>query len=1013
MKHGGVTVLASALAISAATAFAQGSAQQAEPATPAPAQAPPSPAAAEPKKGRTLSGVVLDAETRAGIPLATVMVKADPPIRIETDADGRFTAQGLPEGPLTVRGFSADYLPLDVTVPAGQNTVTIALRTYGYLEEVLVVGRATEAQRRHLANSVASVSARELYQTPSQTVDQALQGKVAGANIQSNAGAPGGGLQLRLRGVSTINGRSEPLYVVDGVLVSDVAISNGINAVTRSNAGSNPAPTQDGQVNRIADINPDDIQNVEILKGASAAAIYGSKASNGVVIISTKRGAAGGQPRMNFTQRVGMSQLANKLGARRFNSVEDAEEVFGEQAASHFQGYFDHEEELAGRAAPATESVLSLSGTTGGRGETRYFASGTMRNDEGIIQNTGYQRQGLRLNLDHRFGDVLDLRISSNLLHTQARRGIFNNDNSGTSHYMILSVTPSFIDLRRRPDGSYPENPFIASHANPLQTAALMKNDEDVWRLLGSVDGSLQLWRTDAQDLKLTGVIGVDRFQQKNALFFPPELFFEPLDDQLAGTSLDNSSENLNVNGGINLVHTLRGEGTFSRLTSSIGFQQEERRLDTLYVISENQNAGQENVDTGTQVSIAQRRELVRDRGLYLQEEALLLDERLSLTAAVRAEQSSVIGPYLRFFFYPKAGAAYRIPELPTAIEELKVRVAYGETGNLPLYGQKFTALVPNRNISGNPGLITTGIAGDPKIVPERQREIEAGVDLVAFNGDGLLELTVYQRDISDLLLQRTLAPSTGYLTQFLNGGGLRNRGVELMLQVVPVKSGRFEWSSRVGFALNRSEITTLSGEPAFNTGGFGVALGAFRIEEGASATQIVGNDGPKPDGSCCVVRKLGDTEPTFRTFFLNGVSWGPLRANLLLDWQQGSSIINLTRFLYDLVANTSDWQAGEQRLAEFSQNFRTAVYIEDATFVKLRELTLTYELPASLWSRAFPGLKTARLSVSGRNLLTFTGYSGLDPEVSNFGNQPIARNIDVAPFPPSRSYWASIELGF
>src|SRR5918996_3349447 len=328
MKHGGVTVFASALAISAATAFAQGSAQQTEPATPAPAQATPPPA--EPRRGRTLSGVVLDAETRQGIPLAIVQVKADPPIKIETDVEGRFAIQGLPEGPLTVRGFSADYLPLDVTVPAGQNTVTIALRTYGYLEEVVVVGRATEAQRRHIANSVASVSARELYETPSQTVDQALQGKVAGANIQSNAGAPGGGLQLRLRGVSTITGRSEPLYVVDGVLVSDVAISNGINAVTRSNAGSNPAPTQDGQVNRIADINPDDISNVAILKGASAAAIYGSKASNGVVIITTKRGTGTGQPRLNFTQRVGISQLSNKLGSRRFNSVEEAIGVFGE-----------------------------------------------------------------------------------------------------------------------------------------------------------------------------------------------------------------------------------------------------------------------------------------------------------------------------------------------------------------------------------------------------------------------------------------------------------------------------------------------------------------------------------------------------------------------------------------------------------------------------------------------------------------------------------------------------------
>lgn len=448
------------------------------------------------------------------------------------------------------------------------------------------------------------------------------------------------------------------------------------------------------------------------------------------------------------------------------------------------------------------------------------------------------------------------------------------------------------------------------------------------------------------------------------------------MDDGLAGTSLDNASENLNVNGGINLVHTLRaGEGALSSLTSSVGFQQEERRLDTLYVISENQNAGLENVDTGTQVDINQRRELVRDRGLYLQEEALLLDERLTLTAALRAEHCSVNGDPHKFFVYPKGAAAYRFGGLPAVFDELKVRFAYGEAGNLPLYGQKFTPLFANQNITGNPGLITTGVAGDPDIIPERQR------------------------------LQRTLAPSTGYLTEYVNGGELRNRGVELMLQVTPVKTGRLQWNSRVGFALNRSLITDLP-VPPFNPGGFGVALGAFRIQEGASATQIVGNDGAD------VVRKLGDTEPTFRMFFLNGINWGPLRANLLVDWQQGSSIINLTRFLYDLVGNTPDWQAGQQRLADFTENSRTGVYIEDAAFLKVRELTLSYELPTSLWARAFPGLKTARIALSGRNLLTFTGYSGLDPEVSNFGNQPIARNIDVAPFPPSRSYWASLELG-
>jgi hypothetical protein len=223
------------------------------------------------------------------------------------------------------------------------------------------------------------------------------------------------------------------------------------------------------------------------------------------------------------------------------------------------------------------------------------------------------------------------------------------------------------------------------------------------------------------------------------------------------------------------------------------------------------------------------------------------------------------------------------------------------------------------------------------------------------------------------------------------------------------VKTNDFEWVSNTTFALNRSTVTNMP-VPAFNVGGFGTSLGAFRIEEGASATQIVGRV-PRADGTCCDIKKIGDTEPDFRMAFANTVKYGNFSLSMLLDWQQGSDIINLTRFLYDASANTRDYeQNGAKRQKDWATN--AAVYVEDASFLKVREISLTYNLPESYATR-IPGVKSARLTVSGRNLLTFTNYSGLDPEVSNFGNQAIARNIDVAPFPPSRSFWTSIDLGF
>ncbi len=967
--------------------------------TPSPAAATPAPAAV-----RTVRGRVADRLTNDGLPLVRVIIKGTTQ-GVETELDGTFTLPNVPTGPVTLLFSSQDYGEREVRVGANQRSVEVALENI-FSEEMVVVGRASEVARKNLANSVASVNAEDINRAPSQTVDQALQGKVAGANIQSNGGAPGGGLQMRLRGVSTINGSTAPLYVIDGVLVSDVAIASGVFAITESVTGSNPNATQDNQVNRIADINPNDIESIEVLKGASAAAIYGSKAANGVVIINTKRGRSS-EPQFDVTQRVGMYTLANKIGTRRFESLEEAREVFGEVAEQYFVPgrRFDHESALAGRRDLSTETLASVSGATG---NTKYFASALIKNDEGIIANTGYEKQSFRLNLGQKLGESVEVNVATNLVHTLGQRGLTNNDNATISNYMVLPYAPEFLPLEANAEGVYPENPFLRNRANPLQTAALVKNDEDVWRFIGSGDLTWHLWKTDAHHLRVLANAGVDRFQQENTLFFPPELNFEPLDDGLPGSSLFGTSQVRNLNTGLNLVHTYRPASRSLAATTSGGIQFEERNIDSVYIVSKNLNAGQQNVDSGTVVSLRHNRSLVRDRGYYVQEELLLLDERLTLVGALRGEQSSANGNPNALFLYPKLATAYRVPSFHPKVNEFKVRAAYGETGNQPLYGMKFNGLRATGNIAGSPGLVGTGIAGDPNIKPERQREVEAGVDALLFGGDVVAEVSVYQRNISDLLLQRALAPSGGFTTQIFNGGALRNRGVEAMLQVTPLR-GSLEWTSATTFALNRSRVTDLP-VPAFLTGGFGTSLGAFRIEQGASATQIVGNAGVDENGNP-IVRKIGDTEPTFRMSFTNTLKYRDFSLSFLFDWQQGSDIINLTRLIYDGAGTSPDFTTGgRERLA--LRRTHASAYLEDATFLKLREVTLMYQLPRE-WVTMIPAVKSARLSLSGRNLLTFTGYSGLDPEVSNFGNQAIARNVDVAPFPPSRSFWTSLDVGF
>src|SRR5437868_1165948 len=501
---------------------------------------------------RTITGIVTDAGTNQPLEGARVSVRGTS-LAVTTGAGGTFALGNVPEGNVVVSIRRIGHNFADVPLPRGQNVITAALsRDPLRLSDVVVTGQATAVDRRNLANAVATVSGEEVSRVSSQTVEQALQGKVVGASIQSNSGAPGGGMQMQLRGVTSINGSSEPLYVVDGVVVSNVAIPSNQNAVTRSTQGSNPSLTQDNQVNRIADINPNDIENVEVLKGASASAIYGSRASNGVVIITTRRGRTG-ERRVNATQRLGASKISKTLGSRTFNTLAEATAAWGPSAANFYQQgvTFDHERELAGHTPLSSESVVDVSG---GDVDTRYFASGLWKHDGGIIDNTGYDKQAVRANLDQDSGRRLNFSLQTSATKSLAQRGLTNNDNASVSFWMVFPFTPSFVDLRKQADGTYPANPFVIS--NPLQTAALMKNDEKVLRSILAGRITLSAIQSPSYNLKFILNGGADQFSQENSLLLPPELQFEPIDDGEPGTALLSNSNNVNLNLGSSGVFT-------------------------------------------------------------------------------------------------------------------------------------------------------------------------------------------------------------------------------------------------------------------------------------------------------------------------------------------------------------------------------------------------------------------------------------------------------------------------
>ncbi|MSR05715.1 MAG: SusC/RagA family TonB-linked outer membrane protein [Gemmatimonadetes bacterium] len=970
---------------------------------------------------RIVTGRVVDSLTNEAVPSGQVTVTGSN-ITATIRDDGTFTV-AVPERDVTLSVRSIGFKRRDVTVTAQDARTQVALaRDYFQLEAIVVTGQATGVEKRNLANAVATVGSQDLVRVPAQSVEHALTGKVAGADIQQNTSAPGGGVRVKLRGQTTLTGAYTPLYVIDGVIVSDASIAPGANIVTKaSTTGGVIAVGAENNTNRIADLNPNDIESVEVLKGAAASAIYGSKASNGVILITTKRGRVGA-PQYTVNQRFGVSQISRKMGLRRFTSVADAVDAKGPLATSVYQdAFFDHEEELYGREPLSYETTASVSG---GSDNTRYFASGLVKHDGGIVNHTFYDKQSMRLNLDQNIGPRVTLGAGAQVVHSTAARGLFHNDNSGTSYGMVLPHTPSYIDLRavcpdgtrkvECPGGVYPTNPFVAS--NPLQTAALLDNAEDVWRSILSGNLAIELVRSSQHTLRVMSNGGVDFFQQNDRLYSPPELHYED-DDGLPGTVSLGNAQNTNMNLNGNLVHVFKSGGLAA--TTSAGMQLEWRDLDVVRNVAQNLLGGLANINSGS-VSLSQEnRTYTKDQGVFVQEEVLTLREHLLLTAGLRADRSSNNGDPTKYFYYPKAAASYRFTTGGGLLSELKLRAAFGQSGNQPLYSQKETEL-SGGNISSINAVTIGGRRGASDLHPERQREIESGFDATVFGGRATVEVTGYEKRITDLLLNRSLPPYTGFSSEIFNGGVMRTRGFEAALNLVPIQTASVQWSTRANFAKTKSKITSLP-VPEYRTGSS--LVGFHVIKEGYSPTEVWGFDStyvPGP-GQLDVVL-LGDKEPTFTLGISNDLTIKPMRLYFLVDWKKGGIAgdgayrhfnlsLNAAKSCEIRVQPSNKCYGKELIDAGYARKSTTAL-VYDNSWVKLREITLSMDLPKSLGQKLWSGVRFIRLSVSGRNLLMFTPWRGYDPEgvESGFNASPTR---ELGPYPPSRSLWASIDFGF
>lgn len=977
-----------------------------------------------------VTGTVTDAKTGESIAGVNVVVK-DTKNGTITDADGQYTIN-VETGKTLVFSFIGYK---EKQVPVSGPVLNIVLEEdITNLDEVVISGLASNIKRSNLANSVASISAEELVGTTTpQTVDAALYGKLQGANIVSNSGAPGGGIAIKLRGITSITGSSQPLFIVDGVYVDNSSIPSGLNAVSAAAAGGS-ASNQDNPSNRIADLSPEDIATIEVLKGASAASIYGSRSSAGVVVITTKKGTPG-KTKIRLSQSVGQSSILNPLGTRTYTeqrirdtyfapgSNETPAETAKREAAAdaEVQRFLtaknaglihDYEDALYGNKGLLLNTGISASG---GNEDTRFYGSFLRKNEEGIVKNTGYEKTSLRLNFSHDIVEDVNVSLTSNYILSSADRGFFNNDNSGTTMGISFISTRPYTQLFPDEDGNYPDNPDAPS--NFLQTRDLITNREDVQRFIGSAKIEAKLFASEKSQLKFIGLAGLDSYTLQTTALFPRELQFQKNNNGTGGASIQGRTVLENRNLQAFLLHSYFPSSNLSFVTQLGVLKLDFNRNTTLNTATQLIGT-QTNLDQASSLNVTQIVQPEEDAGFFVQEEVNIGD-KLIATVGLRADKSSNNGDVNKLFYYPKANLAVNLHEFDfwkfNAINNLKLRVAYGQAGRFATFGSKYTGF-GSVIIDGQAGSLINTQQGNFNVEPEKQTEIETGFDLGIVNNRVMFEFTYYKKNVTDLLLSALIPTSTGYSSKIINGAELENKGIEMGLNVLALDKPDLQWHSSVNFWFNRSKITELR-VPAFNTGAFGATLGTLRIEEGKSVTQLVGIDPENPDG----VTKWGDAEPDFQMSWNNAVNWKNFQLSFLFHWKQGAENVNLSTLLTDLNGTSPDFDDsgldptgqlnnGPYRLSKLGSSAET--FIEDASYIRLREVGLYYNLPEetllNIFNGTFNGIK---VGFSGYNLLNFFDYNSYDPEVSNFGGEGLSTGVEVTPFPSSKRYYFHLAL--
>ncbi len=926
------------------------------------------------------------------------------------------------------------------------------------LDEVVVTGVSAGTTRKQLGSYVSTVKSDQLNKGGSPNVLSALQGKTAGAQIIQNNGDPGGGVSVRLRGISSVLSSSEPLYIVDGVIVNNA--TNRVTNTQNTYDGTNFVGTI-GQ-NRLADINPADIDRIEVLNGAAAAAIYGSRANSGVVQIFTKRGTSGA-PIVNFSSSFLVSTLRKKLEVNnaptKFGGPTDGVGALTQDLITTVGtppalptnttavSRYDYQDYIF-RTGIGTDNNISVSG---GTDKTKYYVSGSYFFNQGIVQNTDFRRYSFRANIDQTLNSWISFNLGLNYINSTSNEK--PDGNSFFSPMNSVTIIGNFHDLWTRDALGNIKAVGERGRVNPVSVIEDFKQRQETNRIISSLGVKLR----PMKGLTFDYTLGVDNYSQNGTTYMPPfaynvnTAFFggaaslDPTLNGYASTGNDNFFQINNELNGTYQFNINKDVGSTTQVGYSVQYEKNRyallqgRGLSPFVQTVNGASTILPAVDDRSEQSIS---------GAYIQQNFKFRNQ-LFVTGAVRFDGSSVFGEDERNQVYFKANASYILSESGfwknmSWWNFLKLRAAYGESGNLTGIGaySRFNSYTSNSFLSRT-ALTSSSVLANEHVKPERQKELEIGTDMSFFNNRIGLTFNWYKKRVEDMLINRVIAPTNGFSSLLDNFGSLENKGIEVVLKGTPVSKADLRWDVTLIFNRNRNEvlevgpsltlIPTTTGAPVSLLEGYpvGVFYGTFfavdasgnqvknaagipQLERGTQNSPLVYTPQRDANGlpTGTTLRKvIGDPNPDYTASLTNEISFKKFNLSFQFDAVQGVDVFNADFRTRQGVGNGK--VAEQEHSGQLPRGYILGVYqieewrVDDGSFVKLREVALSYNLGKVKFFRDLT------ISLSGRNLISWDDYKGYDPEVNSAGQSTLLRGIDFGSVPIPATFRFGISTKF